>query len=130
MPGTCFEGNANVTFEAKGDGADGDDSNNHLIAPAAEAADKAQGGGTPSSLEEEATHSTLQQQTSGAGGASNTASFEVTFFHCEVGSFWNRTDAKDTGMDGYTGECEPCTEDNVDGGIKVCKPKGDDTCGS
>ena len=124
LPGTYFDGTANVTFKANGDG-DGGNDDSILVAPATAATDEAQGGGTSSSLEEEGSHSALLQEASDTGGTSNTASFTATFFHCKAGSFWNRTDSGQTGLDGYTGECEPCTEDGMDGGIEVWTPKRD-----
>lgn len=51
-------------------------------------------------------------------GGSRLSSFNVTFFHCSAGSFWNRTVTGKNSSAGDTGECLLCT-DGIDGEIEV-----------
>ena len=154
LPGTFFDGTDRVAFEVTGvgvkdndavdddDDADDDDDGNP-VAVAAAAIQQAQGGSTStsSSPQEGDTLSMLPQETdtsssqegttlalqeTSTGGGSSTVSFDVTFFHCEAGSFWNRSTVYGTSRSGdeYTGTCELCAEDDGEGGTEVCARDG------
>lgn len=106
-PDTFFDGTAFVTFDVTGEGADDSISTD---------AKHAQRGLTSSSLQEGTASNSLETN---EGETSNATSFNVTFFHCDVGTFWNRTDSSVTSTGEYDGTCERCTEDDTDGDIEV-----------
>ena len=53
-----------------------------------------------------------------AEGIVATVSFDVTFFHCAAGSFWNLTLASKEDFDFNHGDCKLCTEE-MDGASEV-----------
>ncbi|CAM9117899.1 unnamed protein product, partial [Laminaria digitata] len=101
FPSTYFDGTDSVTFEA----IDVESSPTTTKATTSSSPDSdANEGGSNSNL--------------AAGGASNTESLEVTFFHCQAGSFWDRDQGGGNGSDEYTGNREPCNEKDIDGGTE------------
>lgn len=114
-PGTFFDGTAVVTFEVAGKGAV--DKDNGDAYSSLTAARKAHDGLTSSSLQHETAFDLLGTNASTTSKA--TTSFKVTFFHCDVGTFWNRTDASLARSGDYDGVCQRCTEDDTGGEIEV-----------
>lgn len=107
LPSTFFDGTDTVTFGAV----------DVMGSPSTTSSSTA-----PSS---DAHNDNGNSNTVAAGGASNTASFEVTFFHCAAGSFWNRELSGDNGSNGHAGTCEPCNENEADGETQVRAANGD-----
>eukprot|EP00904_Undaria_pinnatifida_P010819 jgi/Undpi1/6868/HiC_scaffold_21.g09344.m1 len=124
LPGTQFEGHANVTFTAIDvvanssttstiellsgrHGIDDDDSN-----PGSSVSHQEVAGGPLSS-----THGGIVpvlQETS-SDGASNKASFHVEFYHCRAGSFWKPTVSSVVSSDEDPGACYACSENTLNG---------------
>lgn len=128
LPGTQFEGHANVTFTAIDvvanssttstieilsgrHGIDDDDSN-----PGSSVSHQEVAGGPLSS-----THGGIVpvlQETS-SDGASNKASFHVEFYHCRAGSFWKPTVSSVVSSDEDPGACYACSENTLNGETEV-----------
>ena len=77
------------------------------------------------------TSSPLQQDTDSVvssepttGGSSNAVSFSVTYYHCNVGTYWDRSGSSTTSSGESSGTCEPCTEVDVGGNMEVCSEMG------
>lgn len=108
LPGTFFDGTDTVTFKA----VDVMGSSSSTFSSTSPSSDGHNDDGSSNSV--------------AAGGESNTASFEVTFFHCAAGSFWNRELTSVNGPDGHTGTCETCNENEEDGETQVCAASDDE----
>lgn len=89
-PSNTFDGTATVNFEADGMGSSGSDEFTTTV-------QQEQSGDTLSSSQD----SGVVQATGGL------TSFEVTFYHCTAGSFWNATVSG--ADDGLPSSCELCT---------------------
>ena len=119
LPSTFFDGTDEVVFTAIGVGADGgggdgddEDDDGHSNSAAAH---QAQGAGDALSSPQGGAHSVLHESSSSSTGeASRTASFNVTFFHCAAGSFWERDTVSGNDLDEYTGNCTSCADGDLD----------------
>lgn len=109
QPSTFFDGSDTVTFEAV-------DVMGSYATTSASTSPSSQGGHDDDGI----------SNTAAAGGASNTASFDVTFFHCPAGSFWDRDPPGVIGSDEHAGICQPCSEKETDGETQVVVGRSDD----
>ena len=102
LPGTFFDGTDTVTFEAV-------DVMGSSSTTSARTSSSSNGGHDVDG----------NSDITAAGGARNTASFDVTFYHCAAGSFWDRGPPGVNGSDEHTGTCEPCSEKDTEGETQV-----------
>ena len=85
LPSTGFDGTTSVTFNAVGAGIN-------------------------STLTQDSIDPTLDD-TGGLGSNAASASFNVTFYHCDIGEVWNSTSSILAGSDGDTSEgCQLCSD--------------------
>lgn len=101
MPSTGFDGTLTVNFKASSVGKPYTTSTSSYSVSDDDV-------GNPNSSPEE----------SYAQGDGTTMSFDVTFYHCAAGRFWNPTSAVVQASDETAGACPRCADD-VDGDAKV-----------
>ena len=126
-PSASFDGTTNVTFAAIGEGPPfitsksiGSSSNNDVGSPISSTAHQGQRVGTVWSSQGESQSAPPKTTTT---EASDTVSFDVTYFHCGVGSFWNLSSSGAIAQDEDTDTCPSCA-DGVEGATEVRELKG------
>lgn len=122
LPSTNFDGTTSATFVADSIGA-------HSSSTTSNNGQQEQLSSASSSESQDSDDPTVQNTSKLGSNNASTASFDVTFYHCETGQVWNSTSTSiETSSDGDMIEgCQLCS-DVVEGEAEVREFGSNDCC--